>query len=137
MIIAINLHSLGKLFISKDIYTKKETLSNDEQIMVESIPYFTSNTLSLIYGFDDIAKQCSLFNEKLDGSGLLYEMDGSGLSLKDRLMAILIIYQALLEPRSYRDAYTHDEAIDILKEDASNGKLDISIIEGIDKIFKG
>jgi len=137
MIIAVNLHNLGKLFISKAIYSKKEELSNEEQLMVRSISYFTSNTLSLVYGFDDIAKLCSQFNEKLDGSGKPYEIDGSGLSLKDRLMAILIIYQALLEKRLYREAYTHNEAMKILRDDANNGKLDIALVEDIDKIFKG
>jgi len=137
LVIAINLHNLGKLFIPKDIYRKKEPLTQEEKVMVQSIPYFTSTTLSMIYGFDDIAKSCSFFNEKLDGSGKLYEMDGTGLSLKDRLMAILIIYQALLESRSYRDAYTHNEAIEILKSDANSGKLDMALIEDIDKVFKG
>lgn len=137
MIIAVNLHNLGKLSISKKIYTKKESLNEDEKKMIQGIPYFTFNTLSLVYGFDDIAKICSLFNEKLDGSGKPYEMDGSGLSLKDRLMAILIIYQALLEPRSYRNAYCHKEAIEILTTEATNGKLDIALVEDIDIIFKG
>jgi len=137
LMVAVNLHNLGKLFISKDIYSKKEKLTSEQQLMVQSIPYHSYKTLSLIYGFDDIAKLCSLFNEKLDGSGKPYEMDGNGLSLKDRLMAILIIYQALLEARSYREAYTHNEAIEILKNEANNGKLDISIVEGIHSIFKG
>ena len=137
MILSAHLHNLGKLFIPKEIYSKKEILTDMESKMVQGIPYFTFNTISLVYGFDDIAKLCSLFNEKLDGSGKPYEMDGSGLSLKDRLMAILIIYQALLEERSYRKAYTHNEAIEILREDAKNGKLDIALVEDIDTIFKG
>lgn len=137
MVIAAHLHSLGKLFVPKKIYKKSETLDNKEKQAVASIPYFTSSTLSLIYGFNDIAKICSLINEKLDGSGKLYELDGSSLSFNDRLMAILVTYQALLEPRSYRKAYTHNEAIKILKEDADNGKLDSAIIEDFDVVFKG
>ncbi len=137
LILAVNLCAIGKLFVSKDIYTKNSALNKDEQVMVQSIPYFSFATLSLIYGFDDIAKLCSLFNEKLDGSGKPYEMDGSSLSLNNRLMAILVIYQALLEPRSYRKAYSHDEAVYILRQDAGNGKLDGTIVEDIDKVFKG
>lgn len=137
MMIAVNLYSLGKLFVSKDIYLKNTPLTDEEKVMISSIPYHSQATLSLIYGFDDIAKLCSLFNEKMDGSGKPYEMDGSSLSLKDRLIAILIIYQSLLEPRSYRKAYTHDEAINILKQEAQQGKLDSAIVEDVTKTFKG
>lgn len=137
MKIGAYLYPLGKLFIDKDIFTKETGLDEKEKIAVSSIAYHSSNTIGLVFGFDDIAKLCSVVNEKIDGTGIPYEMDGSELSLKDRLMAILIIYQALLESRSYRKAYSHDEALDILKSEAEAGKLDKTIVEDIDRIFKG
>ena len=36
---------------------------------------------------------------------------------------MFIIYNALREERSYREAYTHDKAINIMKEEAKEEKL--------------
>ena len=73
--------------------------------------------------------------ETLDGKGYPYGLDAKELSLKDRLMATLHIYNALGLEKSYRAKYEHYEAIDILKEMAYNGKLDIAIIKDINTVF--
>jgi HD-GYP domain-containing protein (c-di-GMP phosphodiesterase class II) len=136
MIIAASLHSIGKLFIPKEIYYKSNILTKEEIDMLKAIPYFSHSILSSIFGFDDIAKLCSLYNERLDGTGTPYELDASNLSLKDRLLAILVIYQALLEEKVYRKAFCHEEAIEILKKEASANKLDLSIVEDLDRKYQ-
>lgn len=135
MIIASYLYAIGKLFISKEIYYKSNILTKEEITMIKAIPYFSHSILSSVFGFDDIAKLCSTYNERLDGTGAPYELEASHLSLKDRLLAILVIYQALLEEKVYRKAFSHKEAIDILKKEAIAEKLDLSIIEDLDKTF--
>lgn len=135
MIIGLYLHNLGKLFISKDILVQKKKLSLDQYDIVKSIPYFTNLTIQQIFGFDDIAKHCSTYCEKLDGSGYPYGLKSNALSLKDRILSILTIYQALVEKRSYRIAYNHEEAISILKNESKLGKLDITVIEDFEKLF--
>lgn len=136
MIIASNLHCIGKLYIPNEIYFKSSTLTQKELDMIQAIPYFSYTILSSIFGFDDIAKLCSTYNEKLDGTGKPYELDGSNLSLKERLLAILVIYQALLEEKVYRKAFSHEDAIAILTQEATNNKLDLSIVKDLDKKFK-
>lgn len=136
-IIAFYLESLGKLFVPKRVYNEKTDLSYNERVAIEGVSYFSAKAVGLVYGFDDIAKLCSMSHEKLDGTGKPFEMDGSGLSLKDRLMAVLIIYQALREKRSYREAYSHKEAVQILYSDVKNGKLDQSIVEEVERVFEG
>jgi HD-GYP domain-containing protein (c-di-GMP phosphodiesterase class II) len=135
LIIAANLQGIGKLFLPQEIFSKKEPLSLKEKEMIKMIPYFSGSTLQTIYGFEDIAKLCLYSSEKLDGSGYLYELDGSGLGLKDRVLGILIVYHALVENRPYRKQYSHKEAIDILKAEGFRGKYDISIIEDLEKLF--
>ena len=46
------------------------------------------------------------------------------------------IYQALTEPRPYKDPFTHEEAMKILYSDARAGKIDSSIVRVIDLEFK-
>lgn len=136
MIIASNLYCIGKLFIPKEIYYKNNPLTKEEIDMIQAIPYFSYSVLSSVYGFDDIAKLCSVYNERLDGSGRLYELWGSNLSLKDRLLAILVIYQALLEEKAYRKAFSLEEAIAILKKEGSKKKIDLTIVKDLEKNLK-
>ncbi len=136
MIISSNLHAIGKLFLPKEIYFKSNILTKEEIDMVKSIPYFSYSILSSVFGFDDIAKLCSTYNERLDGTGTPYELDAANLSLKERLLAVLVIYQALLEEKVYRKAFSHEEAIEILKKEAMENKIDSSIVEDLDKKFK-
>jgi len=135
LIITSQLHCIGKLYVAKEIYYKSNILTKEEIAIIQSIPYFSHSILASIFGFDDIAKLSSTYNERLDGTGSPYELEATHLSLKERVLAILVIYQALLEEKVYRKAFTHEEAIEILKKEALNGKLDLSIIEDLEKIF--
>jgi len=135
LIISVNLHNIGKLFIPKELFIKDTKLTSQEYDIIKSIPYFTSLVIQQIFGFDDIDQLSSRFCEKLDGSGYPYKLKANNLSLKNRIISILTIYQALREDKSYRKAYTHSKAIDILKEDAILGKVDMSIVEDFDKQF--
>jgi len=136
MIIASNLYCIGKLFIPKEIYYKSSVLTNEEIDTIKAIPYFSYFVLSSVYGFDDIAKLCSVYNERLDGTGSPYELEGVHLSLKERLLAILVIYQALMEKKVYREAFSYEEAIAILKKDGLENKIDLTIVEDVENKFK-
>lgn len=135
MIISSNLIHIGMLYLSKDIFLKKDKLNDEELFIIKTVPYNSSVVISQIFGFDDITQLCSLYCEKLDGSGYPYGVTANNLSFKNRIIIILSIYQALTNNRSYRGKYTHSEAIDILKDEAKAGRLDISIIENFDTLF--
>jgi len=136
MMISINLYNIGSLFIPKEILLKDSKLSDGEYDLIKSIPYYSAYIISQIFGFDDISKTCSMYAEKLDGSGYPYELEASSLSLKNRLISALIVYQALLENRTYRQGYSSDDAIGILEEASKKGELDIAVVESIISKFK-
>jgi HD-GYP domain-containing protein (c-di-GMP phosphodiesterase class II) len=127
---------IGLLKLPQDVFLKKERLNDLEYDIVKSAPYFTKQILSMIFGFDDIAKLASNYCERVDGSGYPYQVAGNELSLKDRLLAISYLYQALYEDRSYRKNYTKDEIFKILEEDAILGKLDVSIVQDLKAIVE-
>jgi len=136
LIISANLHNIGKLFISADILNKNDKLPENEFDIVKSIPYFTSLIIQQIFGFDDINQLASTYCEKLNGRGYPYRLKANQLSLKNRILAIFIIYQALTEDRSYRKAYSHEDAMELIKEDIKAGKLDNSVGDDFEKVFK-
>lgn len=128
--------NVGLLKIPQNIFLKKEILNDLEYDIIKSAPYFTKQILTMIFGFDDIAKLASNYCEKIDGSGYPYQIGGNELSLKDRLLSIIYLYQVLSEERSYRISYTKDEIFKILEEDVTLAKLDASIVQDLKLIVE-
>lgn len=134
--IAASLCQIGKLTIDKKILDKKEPLSSDEIELIKAYPYYTKKILTNIMGFNDIASWAIKIQERIDGSGYIFGFDGKNLSLKDRILQTLTAYSALTQEKIYRKAYSHDQAIEILKEESNQGKFDVAIVEDINKVFK-
>ncbi|MEA3498325.1 MAG: HD domain-containing phosphohydrolase [Campylobacterota bacterium] len=134
-LISASMLNFGKLTIPKNILNKTTLLSDDEYDVVKSSVYHNKKALSGIYGFDDISKWASKHQEQLKGEGYPYGIGENELSLKDRLMACINIYNALTQDKLYRKKYTHIEAIDIMNIMGSNNEIDISIINDIKSNF--
>lgn len=130
-LIAASLHNIGKLVIPSKIYNKSDKLSENEYEIVKSYPYYTKKILSNLMGFNDITNWACRVQETIDGTGYPYKLSGKDLSLKDRLMATLNIYYSLINKKPYRGSFSHEEAISIMRKQASEGKIDKTIVEDI------
>ena len=136
LIIAANLHDLGKLAIPNAILEKNGKLTHEEFEIIKSHTYYTRQALEKLDGFEEIVNWAANHHEKLNGQGYPYGIDGDKLSFKERLMTCLDIYQALTEDRPYRLGMTHKDTMDILIEQGEKGYIDLSIVKDIDKVFK-
>ncbi|MDP3305930.1 MAG: diguanylate cyclase [Erysipelotrichaceae bacterium] len=136
LIIASDLHDLGKLSISKKILDKPGPLTQEEFAVIKKHPNIARNCLMNITGFEDISLWILNHHEKLDGSGYPRQLTEENLDFYSRLLTCMDIYQALRETRPYRNSMCHDEAIVILKEMAEDGKLDRKIVEDIESVFR-
>jgi|GEM_PF-834147 len=136
-LISASLCKIGKLLIPLHILEKKDKLTINEYEEVKSYPYYNKKILSNIMGFNDIALWSSKIQESLDESGYPYNLSAKDMSLKDRLLGTLNIYTSLTQKKNYRPAYSHIEAIDILKDMSNNKKIDSSIIKDIDVVLIG
>ncbi len=134
-LIAASLSKIGKLAIPDEIIHKNKALSKNEYEVIKSYPYYTKKVLNNIIGFSDITNWACRIQERLDGSGYPFKLSGKDLSLKDRLMAILSVYHALLTKKTYRDAYGKEEIFQILRKEAEQSKLDKAIVEDLIEVF--
>lgn len=134
-LIAASLYNIGKLAIPTNILKKTDKLDENEFEIIKTYPYYTKKVLSNLMGFNDISSWASRVQERIDGEGYPYKLSGKDLSLKDRLMAALNVYQSLTTKKSFRDKLTHKEAIAIMLELAQKNILDKTIIEDINKKF--
>ena len=135
LLIATDLHDLGKLVISNNILDIKRKLSKEEFEEIKKHPKITKLCLQDINGFEEITKWASNHHEKLDGSGYPEGFIAKDLDFNSRLIACLDIYQALREERPYRKAMDHIKAMEILNSMDEEGQLDHAIVYDINTVF--
>jgi len=135
LIIAADLHDIGKLVVPNDVLDKPDKLSDEEFKIIMKHPEYTRLALQEIKGFEDITEWASNHHEKLNGKGYPRGMVAEELDFNSRLMTCLDIYQALTEERPYREGLSHEKAMEILKSMMDNGFIDIKITKDIDNVF--
>ncbi len=119
------LHDIGKVGIPDEILLKPGKLTLQE---------FEIMKMHTVYGRDAIATAekkivgksfLSFANEiayghqeKWDGSGYPEGLSSEEIPLSARLMAIADVYDALISKRVYKPAYTHEDAVGMIKNDS-------------------
>ncbi len=109
------LHDIGKIGISDRILRKKEVLSEDDWVLIKMHPTIGSNIVSSIDSYPDLAPTISAHQEKYDGTGYPKGLSGKNIPLGARILGIADAYQAMTEDRYYRQARTHEEAVEELQ----------------------
>ena len=129
------MHDIGKLLIPNGILEKPGKLTTLEYRDMQNHAAGTYAILRNISGIDDITRWASRHHEKLDGSGYPFGLSGEELDHKDRLLACIDVYQALVEPRPYKDGLPHAKVMEMLRDMVDKGKLDGDIVADIDTCF--
>lgn len=135
LFVAGALHDLGKLLVDNDILEKPGKLTPEEYKEIQNHALGTYVILNSISGFSDITSWASLHHEKLNGNGYPFGYTADRLGDKERLMGCLDIYQALVEPRPYKDGMSHEETMKIMRNMVEGNNIDGRITEDIDKYF--
>ncbi len=113
------MHDVGKIGTPDDILTKPGALNEAEwKIMKEH----TINGAYILKAYPDpMAAQIATFHhEKWNGKGYPYGVSGTDIPLPARIVAIADVYDALRMKRSYKEAFTHEKAIEIITKDAGS-----------------
>ncbi len=117
------LHDIGKLGVPNSILDKPSKLTQQEWSIVKQHPAHTLHILEAVPGFRDFAFDAACHHEKLDGSGYHRGFTAERLSPTARALAVADIADALLADRPYRPSMDPSDALKILKQDSTNGKL--------------
>ncbi|SFM01526.1 HDIG domain-containing protein [Paenibacillus sp. 1_12] len=109
-------HDVGKNMIPDAILNKPGRLTPEERFIIETHPvkgYEMCRNLGFMKEELDIIRS---HHEKWDGTGYPDRLQGEEIPLLSRIVAVADVYDALTSTRSYRKAWTHEEAIHFLKE---------------------
>jgi len=121
---AAPLHDIGKVGVPDAILLKPGKLTDTE---------FEQMKLHTVYGRDAIAgvertlggsndflryarEITYSHQEKWDGSGYPQGLAGPAIPLSARLMAVADVYDALITERLYRPAFTHETAVELIRQ---------------------
>lgn len=129
------LHDIGKMVVGNSILEKPDKLDAAEFGKMKDHAAETYKILHSIQGFEDITEWAANHHEKLDGTGYFRKLSKEQLSMEDRLMACIDIYQALTEKRPYKDGLSHRQSIEIMEKMAEEGKIDEMIVKDLDAVF--
>jgi len=117
------LHDIGKIGIQDAVLLKPDRLTDDEFEKVKthvSIGYNTLASVENAYPENAFIKMgaeiARYHHEKWDGSGYMDGLKGEEIPLSARIMALADVYDALRSKRVYKEGYSHDGAVDIIKE---------------------
>jgi len=124
------LYDLGMTGIPLSIIRKNGKLDENESKIIES---HTLQGIEMLSNFDlpflqTANEMAETHHENWDGTGYPHKLKGNNIPLSGRLIAIADSYSSLISPRPWRDAYSHLDAITILKEN-SKKRFDPDLLE--------
>ena len=116
-------HDIGRVAVPVGVWAKPGPLNRDEREQVRLHAYHTERVLDVAPGLRPLARLAGSHGERCDGSGYHRGSQAGDLPLTAWLLAAADCYQAMREPRPYRDALSATAAADELSRDAAAGRL--------------
>ena len=123
------LHDIGKIGVAKEILNKPGPLTDEEWVIMKTHPKIGFNICRPLKNSLGPALEVIRFHhEKLDGSGYPDGREGHSIPMVARIMAVADIYDALTSDRPYRKGMPQEKALEIIKEESDEGKLDTEVV---------
>jgi len=120
---SVRLHDVGKIVISDLLLNKNGPLTPEEFEIMKKHAIEGENIIDEIIeesGDGFFLKHAKLFaghhHERWDGTGYPRKLKGTDIPLQGRIMAIIDVYDALVSDRPYKKAFSHEKAVEIIKE---------------------
>ena len=107
--------------IDRAIIDKKGKLTNEEFEIIKTHTTAGEEMLIDLADFEDeplvnYARQiCRYHHERYDGKGYPDGLKGDEIPIAAQVVSVCDVYDALISERPYKRAYTHDEAVKMIK----------------------
>jgi putative nucleotidyltransferase with HDIG domain len=127
-------HDIGKLSVPDSILQKPGPLTDEEFDVIKEHPE-TGDKLLVDLGFgDEVRHLVRDHHERLDGSGYPNGAESSLISFDARILAVCDVYDALISRRVYREAWTHERAVALLR-DESGTSFDPKCVAALERVL--
>ena len=123
-----SLHDVGKIGIDRSILKKPGKLTEEEFKVIKEHPEIGYEIIKKS-GVSIMAENIARYHhEKWDGSGYPCGLKGLEIPLEARIVSVVDVYDALRQKRVYKDGFTHEKAIEIIKNQ-SGKSFDPNIVK--------
>lgn len=123
------LHDMGKISLDQSILFKSEKLTKEEFEHIKLHPEYGYDMLQKNSLLTESSRQIALqHHERLDGSGYPKGLKSDEIHLFSQIVAIADMFDALTAERCYRKSMSNYNAYKILINDASNHKIDSTLL---------
>jgi HD-GYP domain-containing protein (c-di-GMP phosphodiesterase class II) len=130
------LHDIGKLSVPDEILQKPGPLDPDEYEVVCTHASRGAQLVVELGGFrDEVRKMVLGHHERLDGTGYPHGRHGPEIDLETRILACCDVYDALRSTRVYRDAWSEEQALDLLRTEAGHS-LDADCVAALERVLQ-
>jgi HD-GYP domain-containing protein (c-di-GMP phosphodiesterase class II) len=116
-------HDLGRVAVPVSVWAKPGPLTRAEREQVRLHAYHTERVLDVVPGLRPLGRLAGSHGERGDGSGYHRGSRTADLPLTAWLLAAADCYQAMREPRAYREPLTEAEAAAELCREMESGRL--------------
>lgn len=121
---AAPLHDIGKVGVPDTILFAPGRLSDDDMALMKKHTEYGRDAIAGVEAtlggstqFLRYAREITYsHHERWDGSGYPQGLVGEAIPLSARLMAVADVYDALISARTYRPAFTHETAIELIRQ---------------------
>lgn len=120
---AAPMHDVGKITLSDVVLRKTGRLTGEEYEQVKNHTVAGEQVIGEVLGKIESEEYVKLamevaksHHEWWDGSGYPEKLKGEEIPVSARIMAIADVFDALVSPRCYKDAYSSEEAFGLIKQ---------------------
>lgn len=122
------LHDIGKVSIPDAILFKRGMLTNEEWLIMRQHTIRGEEICRPMKSLAPVLPIIRSHHERWNGSGYPDGLHGEEIPLLARILQVADIYDALTTARSYKPAFSHQHALDIMLEESGRGWRDPELI---------
>ncbi|HJQ75511.1 MAG TPA: HD-GYP domain-containing protein [Gaiellaceae bacterium] len=115
---AAPLHDVGKVKVSPTLLGKAGPLTLEEMAEIRRHPEAGAQLVLPLRRFHDALPYVLFHHERWDGDGYPAGLTGRRIPIEARILAIADAFDAMISPRPYRHALSHERALAEVEEGA-------------------
>ena len=121
------LHDVGKVGIPDSVLFKPDKLNAEEWEIMRAHPARGEEICRPLKSLTSVLPLIRHHHERWDGTGYPDGLRGNEIPLLARVLQVVDIYDALTNPRPYKQAYSSARALEILQNESDRGWRDKEI----------
>jgi len=129
------LQNIGKITLPESLFTNKGKLSKEEWEKLQNHPNVGVNLLMNINFLSEVIPYIHYHKERWDGCGEPEGLKGNSIPFGSRIIAVADAYTAMTSERSYREAMSKTDALEIMKQEASV-KWDPDVVNALFEVIQ-